>query len=42
MGDAGVTSLADGLGHARGLQKLHLNDNEASKAITMTQAAPLL
>lgn len=30
MGDKGVTSLADGLRHARGLQTLHLNDNEAS------------
>ncbi|CAN0155658.1 unnamed protein product [Scytosiphon promiscuus] len=29
MGDKGVTLLADGLRHARGLQKLHLNDNEA-------------
>lgn len=28
MGDKGVTFLADGLKHARGLQKLHLNDNE--------------
>lgn len=28
MGDKGITALADGLRHARGLQKLHLNDNE--------------
>lgn len=28
LGDKGLTSLADGLRHARGLQKLHLNDNE--------------
>lgn len=28
MGDQGVASLADGLSHARGLQILHLNDNE--------------
>eukprot|EP00903_Cladosiphon_okamuranus_P014760 g13677.t1 len=30
MGDKGITALTDGLKHARGLQKLHLNDNEAS------------
>ncbi|CAM9692841.1 unnamed protein product, partial [Hapterophycus canaliculatus] len=34
MGDKGVTFLADGLSHARGLQKLHLNDNEARIEIT--------
>ncbi|CAM9333209.1 unnamed protein product [Ectocarpus fasciculatus] len=28
LGDKGLISLADGLRHARGLQKLHLNDNE--------------
>lgn len=28
MGDKGIAALADGLRHARGLQKLHVNDNE--------------
>lgn len=28
MGDTGITALADGLRFARGLQKLHVNDNE--------------
>ncbi|CAM9253696.1 unnamed protein product, partial [Ectocarpus sp. 4 AP-2014] len=28
LGDKGLCSLADGLRHARGLQKLHLNNNE--------------
>lgn len=30
IGDKGAEALADGLRHARGLQELHLNDNEAS------------
>lgn len=33
IGDKGIVALADGLRHARGLQKLHLNDNEASSQI---------
>lgn len=33
MGDKGITVLADGLKHARGLQKLHLNDNEARSQV---------
>lgn len=33
MGDKGITALAEGLRHARGLQKLHLNDNEASSQL---------
>lgn len=30
IGDEGVTTLADSLTHARGLQELYLNDNEVS------------
>lgn len=33
MGDQGITALADGLACARGLQKLHLNDNEVSQKL---------
>ena len=29
IGDEGVACMADGLSHARGLQELHLNNNEA-------------
>lgn len=30
VGDQGADALAEGLRHAKGLQELHLNDNEAS------------
>lgn len=40
IGDKGITALADGLRHARGLQKLHLNDNEASSQPTSAPFIP--
>lgn len=41
MGDQGVTFLAEALSHARGLQKLHLNDNEASIETRFVHHDPL-